>query len=635
MSRVRADRFTNRSGSGAPKLTHGAEIPVGYGITGAGFINISGVSTFSSDVTLEGNVSIGGTLTYEDVTNVDSVGLITARDGIRVTNGSIKVGSATTIESGSIDITGAVEVNGGIDVTGIVTATSFSGNGADLVGIRPSYQATASGTLSDGSIVVVNADGTVGIATTTNVTISANVGTETTFNNGATSHISAVYDPINKKVVVAYRDESNSNKGTLVVGTMTGPGNDTISFGNEFIFYDSDVVYTSCSYDTSKDLVVIAFRDNLLSDSYVVLAEVSANGNVGFSSAFEFDQGAGNGNATFITSAYSPVTKRTLIAAVRSVPQQAYATAGVITGDNISNYEMHFGPSYDFATGGQQPWWLNMAYSPSADIFGVVYRDYVPNPKVGRMELLSVDINGAVTRLTNSIQFTQGNTVDSEKPTIAFHPTNNKFIVAYNDLGTSPASKGFVQLGTVVNGNTVSLVNNLTMDTGVVKSPKITYNDALDKFYVQYEVGSNNKYIEVDLEPGTNNLQLGSATIIDTANSPDFNFNFYNPDTKTHLFLYEDQDDSDKGYCRAVSLPGSYTDTNLTEENYIGISAGAYTNGQTATIQTVGSVDDAQSGLTTGRKYYVRNDGTLNLKPGTPSVFAGTSVSDTKIIVKG
>ena len=44
MSRVRADRFTNRSGSGAPKLTHGAEIPVGYGITGAGFINISGVS---------------------------------------------------------------------------------------------------------------------------------------------------------------------------------------------------------------------------------------------------------------------------------------------------------------------------------------------------------------------------------------------------------------------------------------------------------------------------------------------------------------------------------------------------------------------------------------------------------------
>ena len=42
-------------------------------------INVTGVSTFS------GNVSVGGTLTYEDVTNVDSVGIITAQSGIVVT----------------------------------------------------------------------------------------------------------------------------------------------------------------------------------------------------------------------------------------------------------------------------------------------------------------------------------------------------------------------------------------------------------------------------------------------------------------------------------------------------------------------------------------------------------------------
>ena len=76
MSKVRSDNITNRADDGAPKLVFGAEVPVGYGITGAGFINVSGVSTFS------GNVSIAGTLTYEDVTNVDSVGLITARKGI-------------------------------------------------------------------------------------------------------------------------------------------------------------------------------------------------------------------------------------------------------------------------------------------------------------------------------------------------------------------------------------------------------------------------------------------------------------------------------------------------------------------------------------------------------------------------
>ena len=63
-----------------------------------------------------GNVSIAGTLTYEDVTNVDSVGLITARSGLTVSGGDVKVGSAVTISQDNIF------------TTGIVTATSFSGN---------------------------------------------------------------------------------------------------------------------------------------------------------------------------------------------------------------------------------------------------------------------------------------------------------------------------------------------------------------------------------------------------------------------------------------------------------------------------------------------------------------------------
>ena len=75
----------------------------------------------------------------------------------------------------------------------------------------------------------------------------------------------------------------------------------------------------------------------------------------------------------------------------------------------------------------------------------------------------------------------------------------------------------------------------------------------------------------------------------------------------------------------------SMATSNLTAENYIGISDGAYTNGQTATIQLIGSVDDAQSSLTPGQKYYVQNDGTL---AESGSVFAGTAVSSTSLVVK-
>jgi hypothetical protein len=48
--RVRAGSFTNKAGTGAPTLTYGAEVPVGYGITGAGGINITGVVTATSFV---------------------------------------------------------------------------------------------------------------------------------------------------------------------------------------------------------------------------------------------------------------------------------------------------------------------------------------------------------------------------------------------------------------------------------------------------------------------------------------------------------------------------------------------------------------------------------------------------------
>ena len=54
--------------------------------------------------TYSGDVSIGGTLTYEDVTNIDSVGLITARDGIEVTDKGVQVGTGATVDSASANI---------------------------------------------------------------------------------------------------------------------------------------------------------------------------------------------------------------------------------------------------------------------------------------------------------------------------------------------------------------------------------------------------------------------------------------------------------------------------------------------------------------------------------------------------
>ena len=56
----------------------------------------------TGDLAVGGNVSVGGTLTYEDVTNVDSVGLITARSGVNISGGEFKVGTAVTVGAAGI-----------------------------------------------------------------------------------------------------------------------------------------------------------------------------------------------------------------------------------------------------------------------------------------------------------------------------------------------------------------------------------------------------------------------------------------------------------------------------------------------------------------------------------------------------
>jgi hypothetical protein len=74
-------------------------------------LNVSGVSTFAGtisavDANFTGNVTIGGTLTYEDVTNIDSVGIITARSDVRVGGNLSSVGITTLASAGGITTTG-------------------------------------------------------------------------------------------------------------------------------------------------------------------------------------------------------------------------------------------------------------------------------------------------------------------------------------------------------------------------------------------------------------------------------------------------------------------------------------------------------------------------------------------------
>ena len=183
-------------------------------------INVSGAATFT------GSVTIGGTLTYEDVTNIDSVGLITARKGI--------------ISSGVVTATafhGASQVgiqSGGVQIGAGITQLNFVGTGNTFA---------VNGTTVD--ISIQGGGGGGGGAFTTSVTgvqtssVIVGIGTTTTDDadlQGIGNTAKGLYIS-NGMMIMDNTVHGNHYIGTNFNGLMVGPVNieGTISIDGNYV----------------------------------------------------------------------------------------------------------------------------------------------------------------------------------------------------------------------------------------------------------------------------------------------------------------------------------------------------------------------------------------------------------------
>ena len=133
MSRIRADRIVDRVATGAPLFPNGAVVTgVATATTFSGALSGNATSATSATTattattatnaqgltgtpnivvgsvtgttgSFSGSVSVGGTLTYEDVTNIDSVGVVTARTGVRVLAGGITAVGVSTFKGANFN----------------------------------------------------------------------------------------------------------------------------------------------------------------------------------------------------------------------------------------------------------------------------------------------------------------------------------------------------------------------------------------------------------------------------------------------------------------------------------------------------------------------------------------------------
>jgi len=202
MSQIRADNITNRQGTGAPIFVNG--------------IRVTGLTSISNMVantgTFSGAVSIGGTLTYEDVTNIDAVGLITARSGVKV-------------------------LAGGINAVGVVTATSFKGDGSTLTGMA-STDKVATSTLNVSGISTFSGSVVEKIVAVSGTAINCSTGNY--FTKTITGATTFTFTNVPSGVAYAFTFEVTLNGSNAITwpGTVKWPADTapTITDGKTQVF---------------------------------------------------------------------------------------------------------------------------------------------------------------------------------------------------------------------------------------------------------------------------------------------------------------------------------------------------------------------------------------------------------------
>ena len=152
-------------------------------------------------------------------------------------------------------------------------------------------------------------------------------GTPVEFNSGNTQHNSITYDTTNNRLVVAFQDSGDSNKGKVIVGTVTGTA---VTFGSEQQFENGNTQLTSIVFDDSNDKVVITYQDT--GDYYYgksIVGTVSGN-SISVGSVVEWN----SATTEYITSTFDSTNKKVIVAYTQS--SNAYMRVGTVSGNTIS-----------------------------------------------------------------------------------------------------------------------------------------------------------------------------------------------------------------------------------------------------------------------------------------------------------
>jgi len=542
-------------------------------------------------------------------------------------------------------------------IVGTVSGTSISFGSAATFFSGTAALPAVSFDSNVNKIVVVfqanNAGGQYSVGTVSGTSIS--FATAVAFNPvSETTYIAISFDSTTNKMIITYRDSTNSNKGVYVVfqntssstnvssyvgitdqaissaatgkvvckgGAITNTGllPYSLSFGSSVVFESSSAENIEVVYDSNAQKVVAVYKD---SQGYVAGAVGTVNGtSITYGSPVRSTAAGGN----FYTSAVYDSSNNKVVVFYRN-NSNAYSQVGTVSGTSIS-----WGTAVVFGTANTND--IKATFDSNSNKAVVTYSDAgnsnYGTAIVGTVSGTSISFGSAVVFETS--YWSQGS--------VTFDSSNNKVVA----VGKGLSNYGRAIVGTV-SGTSISFGSGVTFDTGNTSWTSCTFDSSNNKVVIGYNDGNNSTYgtAIVGTVSGTS-ISFGTSTVFDSGSSTSYISVTF--DSSQNKVLISFKGASSDGF----SIQGTVSGTS--------ISFGTAAVFEAAAISWLGSAYDANAqkvvlafqdttagdgeslvvnptnALTPNTAYFVQDDGTISTTSSTTK--AGTALSTTSLLLTG
>jgi len=428
-------------------------------------------------------------------------------------NASFEISTAFDSSSNKVIVAYQGPSNYGWAVVGTVSGTSIS------FGTPVAFESATANTISvvfdtnSNKVVIAYKDfsnsqyGTAIVGTVSGTSIS--FGSAVVFESAATEYISATFDSSENKVVIAYRDSPNADRGTAIVGTVSGT---SISFGSAVVYNSTTTDHVAATFDSNSNKVVIAYRNVGAGSPFpgtAIVGTVSGT-SISFGSATIFE----NANTQETRATFDSTNNKVILAYVDAGnSDKGTAVIGTVSGTSIS-----FGTPVIFnnAISGQ----IGLTFDPNANKAVVAYRNG-GNSNYGT--LIVGTVSGTSISFGSAVVYENA---DSLNNAATFDSNSNKVVIAYRDNGNSNygTSVVFQNASTETNltaTNFIGLAADAISDTA---SGDINVKGGINEAQTGLTIGSD-YYVQTDGTLATTtddpSVKVGKAITATTINMMD------------------------------------------------------------------------------------------------------------------